>query len=83
MPVPEVSIDNGANETNPALGLGARNPLWVIKMPSRMKIKRLERLSAIKIKSAPYRWSVPSAHASGEWLFGCIGPRWIAIDSSM
>ena len=40
-------------------------------------------LSVIKIKSAPHRRSVPSAHASGEWLFGCIGPRWIAIDSSM
>jgi hypothetical protein len=40
-------------------------------------------LSVIKIKSAPHRWSVPAAHASGEWLFGCIEPRWIAIDNSM
>ena len=39
--------------------------------------------SVIKIKSAPHRWSVPSAHAPSEWLFGRIGPRWIAIDSSM
>jgi hypothetical protein len=40
-------------------------------------------LSVIKIKSAPHRWSVPAAHASGEWLFGCIEPGWIAIDNSM
>ncbi len=44
---------------------------------------RSREVSVIKIKSAPHRWSVPSAHASSEWLFGCIGPRWIAIDSSM
>jgi hypothetical protein len=25
-------------------------------------------LSVIKIESAPRRWSVPSVHASGEWL---------------
>ena len=40
-------------------------------------------VSVIKIKSAPHRWPVPAAHASGEWLFGCIEPRWIAIDNSM
>ena len=44
---------------------------------------RLEYLSVIKIKSAPHRWSVPAARASGEWLFGCIEPRWIVIDNSM
>jgi len=38
-------------------------------------------LPVIKTKSAPHRWSVSLAHASGESLFGCIGPRWIAIDS--
>jgi len=27
--------------------------------------------------------AIMAAHASGEWLFGCIEPRWIAIDNSM
>ena len=36
-----------------------------------------------KLNLRRIRWSVPSAHAPIEWLFGRIGPRWIAIDSSM
>ena len=32
---------------------------------------RLEYLSVIKIKSASHRWSIHSARASSESLFGC------------
>jgi hypothetical protein len=46
-------------------------------------LAEIAHLSVIKIKSAPLRWSVPLARASSEWLFGCIGPEWIAIDSSV